>query len=173
MTVPVAFERYIILSLQKHLRDDARVTADGVRVLLPGERSVPEQADEDAIELHVLSIPRTPTRSGTWASGALTWQATCLARTANARDDHDAARPWTLAGLVRNAYEGVSVPIFPLGNATLGSSEQTLACLTPREADCVYLPEPSVRFPGTGGAPDTPSNLHAVAVTFNATLVRT
>lgn len=172
MTVPVELERYIGVSIEEALRADAGVVAAGLPIQFGGGRYSAPQSAEEWLEVWMVALPRDgAARARYWASGRVTWQVTCFSRTSNARVDRDGMRPWSIAGTVRAAMEGVRIAIRPYGNAAVGASTPVLGHIRPREAQAVYLPEPSIRPREAQGVRDEPSNLHAVAVTFMGTVV--
>ena len=165
MTVPDALEKYVILSVEKSLRDGSL----GSQVIEPGGGESAESSDEDWVEVFSLAMPREANRSAIWA-GSYLFQVNCFSRTANVRADSDRARPWELAGKVRALLmpaDGTGIMVAQHGV----DSSVTYSCLSIIEIEESYLGEGAAGISGQQGVPSGPSNLHAVALTCRGYMV--
>ncbi len=163
MTVPATIESAVVKSIEKTLRDGSL----GTQIIEPGGAESATSADEDWIEVHLLSLTPETSRANRLVAPVL-FQVTCTSRTMNLRTDLDRMRPYKMAGAVRTLLQpptGKGIEI-----AESDGSGTIHAYMSISRIDQTYINERQAGIAGAQGVPSRPSNLHAVALTCTGAL---
>jgi len=160
VAVPDEVEAHVVSSVLKALRDGVAGVLPNIKVQEGGSLEPADIGVEEALAYFPLSIDPGPTRRGAW-KGAFTFQVTCLSKTAEARADKDARRPWRLASIVRKILDkDVDVRDWALG----GGSTTSLGTISIGKPEARYVSDRLTNERGEG----VRSNVHQVVLTFRA-----